>query len=161
MHFPLVSDFPLFSKKIPTLWKIFKIVRFLVKISRFSSARISDDLFLFLVIDHKFRIFPYFSCFSKFPPCFAKNYHFPLLFQISPCFRKIHMLFTYFMCISFPPYFDHNARIGRPCNGASTPRSTSKFFPCFCTVCSIGSTPCFRTHFVTFRCINQSNSVAD
>jgi len=59
----------------------------------------------FLVIDHKFRISPYFPCFSIFPPCFAKIIVSPtLLWKILPCFRKIHLLFKYFMCISFPPY---------------------------------------------------------
>src|SRR6218665_2501709 len=73
---------------------------------QFSSAKISDDLFL--VIDHKFQI-------SPFPPILTVSVHFPpvsqkLLFpptfdKFSPCFRKINLLFTYFMCISFPPTF--------------------------------------------------------
>src|SRR6218665_156213 len=43
----------------------------------FSSAEISDDLFL--VIDHKFWISPYFPCFSTFPPLYRENYYYPLL----------------------------------------------------------------------------------
>src|SRR6218665_267065 len=35
-------------------------------------------------------------------PLFRENYY-------SPCFRQIQLLFTYFTCISFPPYFDHDA----------------------------------------------------
>src|SRR6218665_1712675 len=38
-----------------------------------------------------------------FPHCFAKIIISPLLLQIvPPCFRQIHLLFTYFTCI-FPP----------------------------------------------------------
>src|SRR6218665_2511483 len=62
---------------------------------------------------------------SMFPvfvhsPCFRKIIISPLLSKMSPLFSKIHLLFTYFMCISFSPYFDHaciyaspNARTGR------------------------------------------------
>jgi len=41
-----------------------------------------------------------------FPPYFST---FP------PCFRQIHLLFTYFTCISFPPYFDHDAFMHHQC----------------------------------------------
>src|SRR6218665_680520 len=67
---PPVSDFPPVFENFRTLRKIFKILPFPEKISRFSSAEISDDLSL--VIDHKFRISPYFRCCSTFPLCFAK-----------------------------------------------------------------------------------------
>ena len=76
--------------------------------------------FLLLVIDHKFRISPYFRCFSTFPPCFAKN--------ISPYFNKFSLpvldKFTYFLhtlCVFSPLfwpwciYASPNARTGRPC----------------------------------------------
>jgi len=101
MHFPPVSDFPLFSKNFQTPWKIFKILPFPEKMSRFLYAKISDDLFL--LIYHKFRISPLYSLFQYIFSLFRENYYFPLLFKISPCFRKIHLLFTYFLCISFPP----------------------------------------------------------
>src|SRR6218665_1964426 len=70
------------------------------KISRFSSAKISDDLFL--VIDHKFRIYPLFSLLQYISPCFSEII-LPTLTNSPPPFIKIHLLFTYFMCISFPP----------------------------------------------------------
>src|SRR6218665_535441 len=72
----------------------------------------------FLVNDHKFRISPlsvHFPLVSRklfFPHCFEK---------ISPCFRKIPLLFTYFMCISFPPTLTMmllcitQCTSGRPC----------------------------------------------
>ena len=69
--------------------------------SRFSSAEISYDLFL--VIDHKFLISTLFSLFQYISPLFRENYYFPLLWQIPPCFSQMHLLFTYFTCISFPP----------------------------------------------------------
>src|SRR6218665_2163117 len=83
-------------------WKIFKILPF-------------PEKFL-LVIDHKFRISPLFSSVSVHSPLFCENYYFSPTLKNSPCFRKIPLLFTYFMCISFPPYFDHAyARTGHPC----------------------------------------------
>src|SRR6218665_465905 len=74
MHFPLFQIPPIFekSKNFQTLWKIFKILPFSRKISRFSSAKISDDL-VFLVIDPLFSLFQYIS------PLFRENYNFPLL----------------------------------------------------------------------------------
>ena len=62
----------------------------------FSSAKISDDLFL-----------------VQFPPV-SQKLLFPLLSKIPPCFQKIHLLFTYFMCILFPLYFDHDAFMHHP-----------------------------------------------
>jgi len=50
---------------------------------RFSSAKISDDLFLFLVIAHKFGI-PLFSLFQFIFPHFGKFFFSPLILQISP-----------------------------------------------------------------------------
>src|SRR6218665_2212822 len=109
MHFPPVSDFPPIFEKCSDSVENFQNVTFSRKMSRFSSAKISDDLFL--VIDHKFRIS---LCFGTFPPCFAKIIISPLLSKMSPCFRIIHLLFTYFMCISFPPCFDHDAFMHQP-----------------------------------------------
>ena len=60
----------------------------------------------FLVIDHKFRISPLFSLFHYIFPLFRENYYFPpTLTNIHLCFTRIHLLFTYFTCISFPPTF--------------------------------------------------------
>src|SRR6218665_2940093 len=100
-----------FQKSFQTLSKISKILPFPEKFSRFLSAKISDDLFL--VIDHKFRISPYFPCFSTFPPVWRKLLFSPT-FKNFPSFRKIHLLFTYFMYISFPSYFDHDAFMHHP-----------------------------------------------
>ena len=123
MHFPPVSDFPLFSKKNSDSVENFQNFTFSRKISRFSSAKISDDLFF----SRRPQIlnFPLFFLFQYIFPCFVKII-FPLLFKISPCFRKIHLLFKYFMCISFPPllwpwciYASPNARTGCPGTGHS------------------------------------------
>src|SRR6218665_2058219 len=47
---------------------------------------------------------PYFASFSIFPPVIGENYYFPPTFtNFPPCFRKIHQLFTYFVCIFSPP----------------------------------------------------------
>ena len=67
---------------------------------RFSSAKI---FFSHRPQNHKFRISPYFSCFSTFPPVSPKLLFPPYFHKFSPCFRKMNLLFTYFMCISFPP----------------------------------------------------------
>ena len=85
MHFPPYFRFPsLFSKNFQTLWKIFELLPFPEKISRFSSAKISDNLFL--VTDHKFQIAPLFCLFQYISPLFRENYYFPLLWKISPLF---------------------------------------------------------------------------
>src|SRR6218665_3677125 len=68
---------------------------------------------------------------SNFPPIFHISVHFPpvsrkLLFppyfeKFPPCFQNIHLLFTYFMCISFPPYFDHDAVMHHPMHVLDAP----------------------------------------
>src|SRR6218665_179052 len=100
MHFPPVSDFPLFSKTFQTLWTIFKILPFPEKCLDFHPPK-----FLMTFFSHRAQIsnFPLFSLFQYISPLFRENYYFPLTFINSPrCFRNIHLLFTYFMCISFP-----------------------------------------------------------
>src|SRR6218665_340650 len=62
--FPSVSDFPRIFEKFSDSVDNFLHFTFSRKISPFSSAKISDDLFL--VIDHKFRISPLFSLFRSF-----------------------------------------------------------------------------------------------
>ena len=108
MHSPLFQIYRYFSKNVQTLWKILKILPFPDNFLNFHPPKFLMT-FLFLVIDHN----PYFPCFSTFPPCFAKIIISPcfakiiispLLWKIFlPVFSKIHLLFTYFMCISFPP----------------------------------------------------------
>src|SRR6218665_3573765 len=93
LHFPPCFRFP------PYFRQIFRLCGKFPKCYLFSK-KISDDLLL--VMDHKFRISPYFSCFSTFPPVSGKLV-FPYFHKSPPCFRKIHLLFTYFLCISFLP----------------------------------------------------------
>jgi len=118
MHFPPFSDFPLFSKKFQTLWKSFNILPFPETFLDFHPSK-----FLMTFFSHRPQISnsPYFPCFSTFP-LFRENYYFPpLLSQIYPCLKKIHLLFTYFTCISFPLlwpwciYASPNARTERSC----------------------------------------------
>src|SRR6218665_1517930 len=80
MHYLLFQISPLFPKNFP------------------DSVEISDDL-IFLVIDYKFLISELFFAVSVglHFPLFRENYYFPLLFQISPSFRKMYVFFTYFL----------------------------------------------------------------
>ena len=51
-----------------------------------------------------FFYFPLFSLFRSISPLFRENYYsLPYLDKFPLCFRKIHLLFTYIFCISFPP----------------------------------------------------------
>ena len=61
----------------------------------------------FLVINHKFRISPYFRYFNTFPPI-SIFFTFPLLFKISPLFSANLRVF-YTLCVFFVyPYFYHD-----------------------------------------------------
>ena len=125
MHFPPYFRFPpLFQKKCRTFWNIFPILPFPDKFLDFHPPKFL--MTFFLVIDHKFRIFPLFSLFQYISTLFRENYSFPLLLQIFPlCFRQIHLLFTYFTLIFSPLlwpwciYASPNARTGRLCFGSS------------------------------------------
>src|SRR6218665_4230335 len=111
MHFP-----PLFQ--ISPCFR--KFLRFFEKFLtfRFSSAKISDDLFL--VIDHKFWIPPYFPSFSTFLPLIAKNSYFPPTFtNFPPVFGKFTS-FLHTFCV-FPPYFDHDAFMHHPMHVLDAP----------------------------------------
>ena len=104
MHFPLFQISPYFRKIFWTLRKIFAILLFPDKFLDFHPPKF---LMTFLVIDHKFRISPLFSLFQYIS---LGKLLFPLLWQnFPPCFTQIHLLFTYFTCISFPHCFDHDA----------------------------------------------------
>src|SRR6218665_1765553 len=85
MHFPPVSDFPPIFENFSDSEENFHNFTFSRQISGFSSAEISDDLFL--VIDHKFRISSLFSLFQYISPLFCENYYF------SPYFDKFFPLF--------------------------------------------------------------------
>ena len=100
--FPLFQIFPYF-RKIFGLWGNFSKfyfypTNFLIFIRRH---------FWWPFFSHRPQISnlpPYFPCFNTFPPCFAKIIlSSPTLTNFPHCFRQIHLLFTYFTCISFPP----------------------------------------------------------
>src|SRR6218665_2621504 len=124
MHFlPPVSDFPLFPKKISDSVKNFPNFTFSRKISRFSSAKISDILSV-LVINHKFRISPLFLLFQyiSFPPISTKLF-FPPLFKISPTVFSKFTCYLAYICLLYlffvSPYFYydafmHHTGTGRP-----------------------------------------------
>jgi len=67
MHFPLFQISPITEKMFILRRKSSQFYLF-PKNFRFSSAKISDDLFQSLTKNFEFR--PYFSCFSTFPPIF-------------------------------------------------------------------------------------------
>src|SRR6218665_109078 len=92
MHFPALFQYTAYFRKI-----------FRQQFSKFLDFHPPQFMIIFLVIDHKFRISPYFPCFSTFPPCFAKIIISPYFEKFPSCCRKVHLLFTYFMSISSPP----------------------------------------------------------
>src|SRR6218665_3150230 len=102
MHFPPVSDFPLFSKKFSDSEENFHNFTFSRKISYFHPQK-----FLMTFFSHRPQI-------SNLPLIFPVSLHFPpvsrkLLFspcfdKFPPCFTQINLIFTYFTCI-FSPYF--------------------------------------------------------
>src|SRR6218665_3197702 len=66
--------------------------------------KISDDLLFFLVINHKFRIFPLFSLFQYISPLFSENYYFPPTFKNFPPVLEIFTCFSHTLCVfRFPP----------------------------------------------------------
>ena len=79
--FPLFQISPIVFDKFSDSVENFQNFTFSRKIFRFSFAKISDDLF--------------------FPSCFAKIIISPYFHKFPPCFLKIHLLFTCFLCISF------------------------------------------------------------
>jgi len=108
MHFPPVSDSPPYFRKILRL-ENFQNFTFSRQNFRFSSSKISDDLFL--VIDHKFRMnflpilpvllhFPsdcrkLLSPYQKFPPVLKKFISFlHALCVIPPVFTMMHLCTT-------------------------------------------------------------------
>jgi len=114
MHFPPVSDSPYFRRNFQTS-KNFPNFTFSEINFRFSSANF---------FCHRLQIcnFPYFRCFSTFPPI-SEKFVFPYFCKFPPDFINLRA-FTYFTCFSFLPtltmmhlcmYASHNARTGRPC----------------------------------------------
>ena len=89
--------FPTYFRKIFRICGKFSTFYLSRKISRFSSTNISDDLFF----SHRPQIL-------NFPPISSVSVHFPpeyfpLLWQISPCFKKF-TCFLHTLCVfCFPP----------------------------------------------------------
>src|SRR6218665_719947 len=112
MHFPLCFRFPPYFRKIFGLSENFYNFTFSRKISSLSSAKISDDFFF----SHRPQMSnsPLFSLFQYISPLFRENYFPPYFDKFPPCFTQIHLLFTYFTCISLPPYFYHDAFMHHP-----------------------------------------------
>src|SRR6218665_3792458 len=102
--------FPYFQE-IFILWKISHILPFPKKFLDFQLPKFPMTFF-----SHQPQIsnFLLFSLFQYISPLFAKIITSPLLEKCPPCFRKILLLFTYFLCISCPPYFDHDAFMHHP-----------------------------------------------
>jgi len=74
----------------------------------------------FLLIDHKFRISPYFRYFRTFPPCFAKIILSPLLLQIFPPVLGKFTCFLHALRV-YSPYFDHDAFMHHPMHVLDAP----------------------------------------
>ena len=117
MHLPPVSDFPPIFDKFSDSVENVQNFTFSRQISRFSSAKISDDLFL--VIDQNFE-FPLFFLFQHISPCFAKIIISPTFKNFPPVLEKF-TCFLHTLCVSFSPllwpwciYASPNARTGRP-----------------------------------------------
>src|SRR6218665_272391 len=99
MHSPLFRiSSPIFETFLRLRGK-FSNLTFFRKFSRFSSAKISDDLFL--VIDYKSLISHLFSLFHYISPYFAKIIISPYFYKFSPLFsanlRVFYILYVYFV----------------------------------------------------------------
>ena len=98
MHICLCLRFPPIFDKFSDSVENFRNVTFSRKYFRFSSGKISDDLFF--VIDQKCRIFP---CFSTFPLLFRESYYFSATFKnFLPVFRKFTSLLHTLCVFRFP-----------------------------------------------------------
>src|SRR6218665_2959367 len=100
MHFPPVSNFPLFLKNFRTFEKIVTILPFPETFLDFHPPKFL--MTFFLVIDHKFRL----------PPIFAVSVHFPSVSRklfFPPYFYKFPLVLGKFTCflhtlrVFFPP----------------------------------------------------------
>src|SRR6218665_1976909 len=98
MHFPPCFRFsPYFRKIFRLCGKFSKFYLFPKNLLIFNPLKFL--MTFFLVIEPQISNPPYFPCFSTFPPVFAKIITSPYFSQFLPCFRKIDLLFTYFLCI--------------------------------------------------------------
>src|SRR6218665_1135903 len=85
MHFPPVSDFPPTFEKFSDSVENFTFSR---KISRFSSAKISDDLFLQSSTTH-----------FEFPPIFPVSVYFPPTLKNFPPLLEKFTCFLHTLCV--------------------------------------------------------------
>ena len=103
MHAPLFQIFPPIFEKCSDSVLNFRTCTLFRKISRFSSAKIYDDLFL--VIDQpQISNFPhYFASFSTFSPLFCENYYSPTFTNFPPVFKKFTCFLRTFRVFRFSP----------------------------------------------------------
>src|SRR6218665_1105639 len=109
MHFPPVSDFPSVFEKNSDSAENFHNFTFSRKMSRFSYAKISDDLYFFLFSHRPQQISNFPSLISNFPlfpsasvpfPLFSETFYFPFYFyKFSPTFEKFTCF--YMLCVHF------------------------------------------------------------
>ena len=95
MHSPLFQISPYFRKRFRTPWKFLPILPFPKKFFDFHPPKCLLTFFESLSTNFEFP--PIFAASVHFPHYFAKNTISPLLLQISS------LMFTYFLCFSFPP----------------------------------------------------------
>ena len=104
MHFPPCFRFPPIFEKFSDSRKLFTILPIPEKFLDFHPPKFLITFSFYFSHRPQISNFPLFSLFQYISPLFRENYYFhPTLKNFSPCFRKIHLLFTCFMCISFPP----------------------------------------------------------
>jgi len=101
MHFPLLQISPFYFRQIYRLCGKFSTFYLFTKKFRFSSAKISDDLFL--VIDHIFRIPLYFPVSVHFPLVPRKLLFPPTLKNFPPVFEQFTCFLRTLRVFRFPP----------------------------------------------------------
>ena len=104
---PLFQISPLFHKNVWTFWKIFTILPFPEKFLDFLTFICQNfwwPFFVFLVIDHKFRISPLFSLLQYIspPPVSRKLFFPPYFYKFPPLFYANSPAF-YILYVYFPP----------------------------------------------------------
>jgi len=99
MHSPLFQISPLFQKNFQTLWNFFSNFTFSVKFFKLHPPK-----FLTTSFSHRLQIFifPLFLLFQYISPIFHEIVS-PYFSKFHPWFHQIYMIFTCFMCFSFPP----------------------------------------------------------
>jgi len=123
IHFRHVSDFPLFSKKIQTLWKIVNILPFPEKFLDFHPSKFLMTLFIFSHWPQISNFLPIFlvSVSVHFPPVSRKLLFPSLLWKMSPLFYKNSPAF-YILYVNFvSPCFDHDAFMHYPMHVLDAP----------------------------------------